>query len=129
MEAIGDDAARAEGHETRVHTEHVAEGLHERLDQLQKSVDGRNHEENVRLHQQNCYEIKAQIAQLVGPPKRLVVNRHAFVAVDEGVTRYPVVVNSWVHFAYAAHMRHMSYAAYDICGTHMRDRCGICRLG
>ena len=35
MEAIGDDAAKAEGHETRVHTEHVAEGLHERLDQLQ----------------------------------------------------------------------------------------------
>ena len=42
---------------------------------------------------------------------------------------YPVVVNSWVHFAYAAHMRHMTYAAYDICGAHMRDICGICRLG
>ena len=31
MEAMGDDAARAEGHETRVHTEHVAEGLHEQV--------------------------------------------------------------------------------------------------
>ena len=41
MEAIGDDAAKAEGHETRVHTEHVAEGLHERLDQLQKSVESK----------------------------------------------------------------------------------------
>ena len=40
-----------------------------------------------------------------------------------------MVVNSWVHFAYAAHMRHMTYAAYDICGAHMRDICGICRLG
>ena len=41
----------------------------------------------------------------------------------------PIVVNSWVHFTYAAHMRHMTYAAYDICGAHMRDICGICRLG
>ena len=31
MEAMGDDAARAEGHESRVHTEHVADGLHEQV--------------------------------------------------------------------------------------------------
>ena len=34
--------------------------------------------------------------------------------------RYPVVASSWVPFAYAAHMRRMTYAAYDICGLHMR---------
>ena len=43
--------------------------------------------------------------------------------------RYPAVINSWVCVAYAAHMRHMSYAAYDICGVHVRDICGICKLG
>ena len=41
MEAMGDDAAREEGHETRVHVEHVAEGLHERLDHLQNLVEGK----------------------------------------------------------------------------------------
>ena len=38
---MGDDAAREEGHETRVHVEHVAEGLHERLDHLQKLDKGK----------------------------------------------------------------------------------------
>ena len=48
-----------------------------------------NHLENVDLQEQMRAELKAQICQLApAATKRLVVNRHAFVTVDEGVAKY-----------------------------------------
>ena len=59
MEAMGDDAARAEGHETRVHVEHVAEGLHERFDQLQKITEGKACEQ-LKLEEAKLEVVKAK---------------------------------------------------------------------
>ena len=62
------------------------------LGSVQNTLAGQasaNHEENVDLHEQMRAELKAQICQLApAATKRLVVNRHAFVTVDEGVAKY-----------------------------------------
>ena len=51
-----------------------------------------NHEENVRLHEENVRlleQTRAQFSHLaLGSNKRLVVNRHAFVTIEEGVSNY-----------------------------------------
>ena len=62
------------------------------LGSVQNTLAGQasaNHLENVDLQEQMRAELKAQICQLApAATKRLVVNRHAFVTVDEGVAKY-----------------------------------------
>ena len=48
-----------------------------------------HHEENVDLHAETRAELKAQISQLApASTKRLVVNRYAFISVEDGVSNY-----------------------------------------
>jgi len=62
------------------------------LGSVQNTLAGQasaNHLENVDLQEQMRAELKAQICQLApAATKRLVVNRHAFVTVDEGVSKH-----------------------------------------
>jgi hypothetical protein len=59
---------------------------------VQNTITGQassHHEENVDLHDQTRAELKAQISQLApASTKRLIVNRHAFVTVEEQVSKY-----------------------------------------
>ena len=48
-----------------------------------------HYDENVDLHEQTRAQLKAQISQLKpASTKRLVVNRHACVLVNEGISNY-----------------------------------------
>ena len=64
----------------------------------------------------------ADLVAIESAPKRPGASRLAAVA---PLNMCPVVANSWVHFAYAAHMRNMTYAAHGTCvctyAGHMHD--------
>jgi hypothetical protein len=58
-EAMHNDTAKEEGHQTRVHQEQVAEGLHERFDQLQEMAEGKT-KAQLKLEQQKLEVVKAK---------------------------------------------------------------------
>ena len=75
----------------KAHEKQVAD-LGAPLAAVQNTITGQassHHEENVDLHDQTRAELKAQISQLApASTKRLIVNRHAFVTVEEQVSKY-----------------------------------------
>ena len=62
MEAMDNDVTIEEGHETRVHLEQVAEGLHERLDHLQETAEGKT-DKQLKLEEKKLEVARAKAEQ------------------------------------------------------------------